>query len=306
MSNRSNRPNVSESPVPVWRDICRCIMQAKLLLGYRWPASDLIDSYGHVALNDPASSPCLPRLDYSYLVSAYSSLYTLSNVWILCRHIPSKKIRCMNLAGIFLPACSWLASLRRETFPLQPDFFECFFFAFHVFCLMIWRVFSTFSLLFDVQCIFRPENGLQDRQDIPVSSQLNLHAVYVSDGSWSWIRWYVVNDSRKQQVLVVAQSFLDRLGHLGPVELARDQCGKDRDAKCAEVYGHGPSHQCSRHFRQRCQYMASSIVACLEGAFRAIFSEDPHTFGLKLISKDRRVTFCALHLPQPVLGRRSY
>ena len=118
--------------------------------------------------------------------------------------------------------------------------------------------------------------------------------MYVSDGSWSWIRWYVVNDSRKQQVLVVAQSFLDRLGHLGPVELARDQCGKDRDAKCAtEVYGHGPSHQCSRHFQQRCQYMASSIVACLEGAFRAIFS-DPHTFGLKLTSKDRRVTFCIL------------
>ena len=32
----------------------------------------------------------------------------------------------------------------------------------------------------DVQCIFRPENGLQD---IPVSSQPNLHFVYASDGS---------------------------------------------------------------------------------------------------------------------------
>ena len=195
----------------------------------------------------------------------------------------------------------------RDT-PSSARFFWMFFFAFHVFCLVIWRVFSTFSLLFDVQCIFRPENGLQDRQDIPVSSQLNLHVVYVSDGSWSWIRWYVVNDSRKQQVLVVAQSFLDRLGHLGPVELARDQCGKDRDAKCAtEVYGHGPSRQCSRHF-QRCQYMvfdmASSTVACLEGVFRAF--SDPHpVWNWPNVEKWWKVTFCALHLP-PVLGRRSY
>ena len=95
-SNWWNKPFAS-----TWRDICRCIMQAKLRLGYRWPASDLIDSYGHVALNNATSGQCLPRLDYR--VSAYSSLYTLSNVWILCRRIPSKKIRCMNLAGIFLP-----------------------------------------------------------------------------------------------------------------------------------------------------------------------------------------------------------
>jgi hypothetical protein len=98
------------------------------------------------------------------------------------------------------------------------------------------------------------KNGLQDRQDIPVSSQLNLHVVYVSDGSWSWIRWYVVNDSRKQQVLVVAQSFLDRLGHLGPVELARDQCGKDRDAKCAtDVYDQFHSMVAARSSWTGCQ-----------------------------------------------------
>ena len=233
MSNWWNKPFVS-----TWRDICRRIMQAKLRLGYRWPASDSIDSYGHVALNNATSGQCLPRLDY--LFSAYSSLYTLSNVWILYHSLSPHSKQENSLyesSRDFSSSMFVTCQLKERDIPSSARFFWMFFFAFHVFCLMIWRVFSTFSLLFDVQCIFRPENGLQDRQDIPVSSQLNLHVVYVSDGSWSWIRWYVVNDSRKQQVLVAAQSFLDRLGHLGPVELARDQCGKDRDAKCAtDVY----------------------------------------------------------------------
>ena len=92
----------------------------------------------------------------------------------------------------------------------------------------------------------------------------------------------------KQQVLVVAQgkSFLDMLGHLVPVELATDLEWKDRDSTCArDVYGHyGPSHQCSKHFNQRCQYMASSTAACLEDAFRTL-SEDPHAFVLKVTNK---------------------
>lgn len=64
-----------------------------------------------------------------------------------------------------------------------------------------------------------------------------------------------MNDSRKQQVLIVAQSFLDRLGHLGPVELARDlECGKDRDAKCAtDVYDQFHSMVAARSSWTGCQ-----------------------------------------------------